>query len=42
MVQRGHLDVPVIGVARTGRMNEHLKSACATASSSKAATPIKM
>src|SRR6202158_3183949 len=25
MVQRGHLDVPVIGVARTGRTNEHLK-----------------
>src|ERR1700682_1151894 len=25
MVQRGHLDVPVIGVARAGRTNEHLK-----------------
>jgi len=25
MVQHGHLDVPVIGVARAGRTNEHLK-----------------
>src|ERR1700724_667609 len=25
MVQRGHLDVPVIGVARAGRTNEHLQ-----------------
>ncbi len=25
MVQRGHLDVPVIGIARAGRTNEHLK-----------------
>src|SRR6202051_620200 len=25
MVRRGHLDVPVIGVARAGRTNEHLK-----------------
>src|SRR5581483_2167653 len=25
MVQHGHLDVPVIGVARSGRTNEHLK-----------------
>jgi glucose-6-phosphate 1-dehydrogenase len=25
MVQRGHLDVPLIGVARAGRTNEHLK-----------------
>src|SRR6202795_5327223 len=25
MVQRGHLDVPVVGVARAGRTNEHLK-----------------
>src|SRR5947207_2913507 len=25
MVQQGHLDVPVIGVARAGRTNEHLK-----------------
>jgi glucose-6-phosphate 1-dehydrogenase len=26
MVQHGHLDVPVIGVARAGRTNEHLKA----------------
>ncbi len=25
MVRRGHLDVPVIGIARAGRTNEHLK-----------------
>src|ERR1700724_2426721 len=25
MVQRGHLDVPVIGIARAGRTNQHLK-----------------
>src|SRR5713226_862079 len=25
MVQHGHLDVPVIGVARAGRTNEHLR-----------------
>src|SRR5438876_12103145 len=25
MVERGHLDVPVIGVARAGRTDEHLK-----------------
>jgi glucose-6-phosphate 1-dehydrogenase len=25
MVRHGHLDVPVIGVARAGRTNEHLK-----------------
>ena len=25
MVQHGHLDVPVIGVAKAGRTNEHLK-----------------
>ena len=25
MIQHGHLDVPVIGVARAGRTNEHLK-----------------
>src|SRR6478736_9828871 len=25
MVQHGHLDVPVIGVARAGRTSEHLK-----------------
>jgi glucose-6-phosphate 1-dehydrogenase len=25
MVQRGHLDVPVIGIARAGRTNEHFK-----------------
>lgn len=25
MVQHGHLNVPVIGVARAGRTNEHLK-----------------
>src|SRR6202171_2769805 len=25
LVRRGHLDVPVIGVARAGRTNEHLK-----------------
>jgi glucose-6-phosphate 1-dehydrogenase len=26
MVQRGHLDVPVIGIARAGRTDEHLKA----------------
>src|ERR1700687_3925814 len=25
MVRRGHLDVPVIGIARAGRTSEHLK-----------------
>jgi glucose-6-phosphate 1-dehydrogenase len=25
MVRHGHLDVPVIGIARAGRTNEHLK-----------------
>src|SRR6202023_4107814 len=25
MVRRGHLDVPVIGIARAGRTNEHLE-----------------
>ena len=25
MVQRGHLDLPVIGVAKAGRTDEHLK-----------------
>jgi glucose-6-phosphate 1-dehydrogenase len=41
MVRHGHLDVPVIGVARAARTDEHLKSECAIASSSKAAASIK-
>jgi glucose-6-phosphate 1-dehydrogenase len=41
MVQHGHLDVSVIGVARLGGRTNISKSACATASSSKATTSIK-
>ena len=41
MVQHGHLDVPVIGVARAGSTSEHLKDAYAAASSSKEARSIK-
>ncbi len=39
MVRHGHLDVPVIGVARAGRTDEHLKAR--VRDSRKATTSIK-
>ena len=41
MVQHGHLEVAVIGVARAAEQTNISKRTCATASSSKAATSIK-
>ena len=40
MVRHGHLDVPLIGIARAARTNIS-KSGCATVSSSKGARSIK-